>query len=91
MQRPSRENVPDLMCEQEVVKSIEHPCCPLPFSKPLSIFTDRSKALLLLWFLSVTCCCVYVYMVSNGMFTCILAVHYASCLVLFCNFKIGNR
>ena len=34
-------------------------------------------------FLSVTCCFVFVYMVSSGMVSCITAVHYASCLVRF--------
>ena len=50
-------------------------------------FTDRSKAVLLLWFPSVTCCYVCVCVVSSGVVTCITAVHYASCLVLFGNLK----
>ena len=38
--------------------------------------------------LSVTCVCV----VSGGVIACVAAVHYASCLVLFCDlgWKIGR-
>ena len=52
-----------------------------PSPHPESI-TDRSKAVLLLWFLNVTCCCVFVHMVFSNMIIWITAAHYVSCSVL---------
>ena len=52
------------------------PLPPAPQSAPPLLnnhFTDHSKkTVLLLWFLSDTCCYVCVYLVSSGMVTCLL-------------------
>ena len=46
----------------DLIVSVPDHCLSFYFKHPQYFYTDRSKAVLLLWFLTVTCsCCPYLY------------------------------